>query len=207
MNATAWWAGWSIIVIISLSTPTQAQEKIDRQSESHQAILNYLGSLKSVRLGKRVQLQPLGDDDLRTIFNQCEFFLLRYPRYPSEVIPVEPLRPNNLFAVCDRNVSHMSDGTELRDFFLQHFPSATNNEIRTAGIRGWLRLAQELYQDGFVKFSSPSIKTDDSKFEGAVNAIEGTGEGSITVKMLFRSDKLAELRFEEHVVPGPRQLR
>src|SRR6266496_2607870 len=95
MNATAWWAGWSIIVIISLSTPTQAQEKIDRQSESHQAILNYLGSLKSVRLGKRVQLQPLGDDDLQTVFNQCEFFLLRYPRYPSEVIPVEPLRPNN----------------------------------------------------------------------------------------------------------------
>src|SRR5437762_6628346 len=89
MNAAVWWAGWSIIVIISLNTPTQAQEKIDRQSESHQAILNYFGSLKSVRLGKRVQLQPLSDDDLRTVFNQCEFFLLRYPRYPSEVIPVE----------------------------------------------------------------------------------------------------------------------
>jgi hypothetical protein len=202
-----WEARWGILLTAFLVVATQAQEKVEGQQESRQAVLDHLSSLDGVRLGKRLQLQPLEADDLRKIFERCDFLLLRYPRYPIEVVPVEPLRANNLFAVCDGRVTRISDETALKNFFLQHFPASANSEMRAAGVRGWLRLVQELYQDGFVQFGSPSIKAGDSRFEGAVNATDGSGEGKLTVTMEFKSAKLSKLISEGQIVPGPRQLR
>lgn len=190
-----------------LRMATQAQEEVEQPQESRQAIQDYLRSLDGVKLGKRLQIQSLQSGDLRKVFDRCEFLLLRYPRYPVEVVPVDPLRANNLFAVCDGKVTRISDDTELKNFFLEHFSVSVNAEIRAAGVRGWLRLVQELHQDGFVQFESPSIKAGDLRFEGAVKATEGSGEGSLRVIMEFTGGKLSKLSSEGNIVPGTRRPR
>ncbi|PYI93314.1 MAG: hypothetical protein DME97_06155 [Verrucomicrobia bacterium] len=200
-------AFWSGVTILLLGTATQAQEKVEQRPQPRQAIQDYLSSLDGVRLGKRLQLQTLQSDDLRKIFDRCEFLVLRYPRYPIEIVPVEPLRANNLFAVCDGKVIRISDDTDLKDFFLQRFPVSAKDEIRAAGVRGWLQLAQELHQDGFIKFGGPLVKPGGLQFEGAVNVTEGSGEGRLRVIMEFTNGRLSKLSFEGNVVPGTRQLR
>jgi hypothetical protein len=200
-------AFWGVVATLLLGMATQAQEKVEQRPQSRQAIQEYLSSLDGVRLGKRLQLQPLQIDDLRKVFDRCEFLVLRYPRYPIEIVPVAPLRANNLFAVCDGKVIRISDDTELKDFFLQHFPVSAKDEVRAAGVRGWLQLAQELHQDGFINFGGPLVKPGALQFEGAVNVIEGSGEGSLRVIMEFTNGRLSKLSFEGNVVPGARQLR
>lgn len=200
-------ACWGVVATAMLGMAMQAEEKVDHRQGPHAAILEYLDFLGGVRLGKRLQLQPLQNDDLKRIFNRCEFVLLRYPRYPVEVVPVEPLRSNNLLIVCDRKVTRISDDAELKIFFLQHLPVSVDAEMRIAGVRGWLRLVQELHQDGFIQFGNPSIKAGDWTVEGAVKATGGSGEGTLKITMEFTGGKLSKLSSEGDIVPGTRRPR
>lgn len=205
---TGWPTRWGMVATTMLSVAIQAEEKVEHREDPHPAILEYLDSVGGVKLGKRLHLQLLQNDDLKRVFEGCQFGLLRYPRYPVEVVPVEPLRPNNLLVVCDGKVTRISDDAELKSFFLQHFPLSVDDEMRTAGVRGWLRLVQELHQDGFVQFGSPAIiRTGNLTFEGAVNPTEGSGEGALRVIMEFAGGKLSKLSSEGHIVPGTRRPR
>src|SRR3954465_274073 len=167
---TVWRACWSLVITALLSLAAYAEEKGEARPDARQTVQDYLNSLDGVKLGKRLQILPLQSDDVRKIFDQCEFLLLRFPRYPVEVVPMEPLRVNNLFGVCAGKVTRISDDNELRNFFLEHFVKSVDTDIRAAGVRAWLRLAQELHQDGFLQFETPSIISGDLKFEGYVKA-------------------------------------
>ena len=204
---TFWRASWSLVITGLLSVATHAQEKGAAPRDARQTVQDYLNSLDGVKLGKRLQLLPLESDDVRKIFDECEFVLLRFPRFPVEVVPMEPLRVNNLFGVCAGRVTHISDDNELRNFFLEHFVKSMDTSIGTAGVRAWLQLAKELHQDGFVQFENPSIIPGDLKFEGYLKATDESGQGKLTVVMEFASGKLSKLSFQGDIVPGARRLR
>jgi hypothetical protein len=158
-------------------------------------------------MGKRLKLEDLQSEELRKIFDRCDFFLLRYPRYPVEVVPVAPLRINNLFIVCDGNVTRVSDESELRDFFLQRFPVATDDKLMADGARSWLFLVQELHQDGFFSFGSPSIRTTGSVAEGFVDVTKDSGEGRLSVTMEFTGGKLSKVSWGGKALAGARRLK
>ena len=196
-----------IVFTALLSMTTQADEKDERLKQSHEAVLDYLTSLDGVRIGKRIKLEDLQSECLRKTFDRCDFLLLRYPRYPIEVVPAAPLQVNNLFIVCDGKVTRISNEIELRDFFLQKFPMSADAEVMADGVRCWLFLAQELHQDGFVKFGNPSIKTADSLAEGVVDVTKDSGDGRLSVTMEFTKGKLSKVSSGGNVVPGARRLR
>ena len=196
-----------IVFTALLSMTTQADEKDERLKQSHEVVLDYLTSLDGVRIGKRIKLEDLQSECLRKTFDRCDFLLLRYPRYPIEVVPAAPLQVNNLFIVCDGKVTRISNEIELRDFFLQKFPMSADAEVMADGVRCWLFLAQELHQDGFVKFGNPSIKTADSLAEGVVDVTKDSGDGRLSVTMEFTKGKLSKVSSGGNVVPGARRLR
>jgi hypothetical protein len=198
---------WGVVCLVLLSLTTQANAQDERRQQSRQVVQDHLQALGSVRLGKRLKLDDLQSAELRKLFDRCDFFLLRYPRYPVEVVPVAPLRVNNLFMVCDGKVSRVSDESELQEFFLQRFPVATDNTVKADGVRAWLLLAQEFHQDGFVVFGSPSIRTTDVLAEGVVEVTKASGEGRLSVTMEFSEGKLSKVSWGGDVVPGVRRLK
>jgi hypothetical protein len=198
---------WGVVCLVLLSLTTQANGQDARRQQSHQVVQDHLQALGSVRLGKRLKLDDLQSAELRKLFDRCDFFLLRYPRYPVEVVPVAPLRVNNLFMVCDGTVSRVSDESELQEFFLQRFPVATDDTVKADGVRAWLLLAQEFHQDGFVVFGSPSMRTTDALAEGVVEVTKDSGEGRLSVTMEFSEGKLSKVSWGGNVVPGVRRLK
>jgi len=198
---------WGVVCLVLLSLTTQTNAQDERRQQSRQVVQDHLQALGSVRLGKRLKLDDLQSAELRKLFDRCDFFLLRYPRYPVEVVPVAPLRVNNVFMVCDGKVSRVSDESELQEFFLQRFPVATDDTVKADGVRAWLLLAQEFHQDGFVAFGSPSIRTTDALAEGVVEVTKDSGEGRLSVTMEFSEGKLSKVRWGGDVVPGVRRLK
>jgi hypothetical protein len=207
LSLTYWGAYGGVTFIALLGLAADASGQGERRQQSRQAVHDHLNSLGSVRMGKRLTLEDLQNEDLRKIFDRCDFFLLRYPRYPVEVVPVTPLRVNNLFIVCDGHVTRVSDETELRDFFLQRFPVAADDTMMADGARSWLFLAQELQQDGFLSFGSPSIRTTGSVSEGFVDVTKDSGEGRLSVTMEFTGGKLSNVSSGGQAVPGARRLK
>jgi hypothetical protein len=175
--------------------------------QSRQLVEGHLSALAGVRIGKRLELEALENDDLRRVFGRCDFFLLRYPRYPVEVVPVPPLRVNNLLIACDEQVSRVSDEVELRDCFLQRVPVATDEGAMAACVRSWLLLAQELQQDGFLSFGSPSVTITESTAEGFVDVTRDSGEGRLSVVMEFSGRRLVNIAPGGEVHAGPRRLK
>ena len=198
---------WGVVCLVLLSLTTQANAQDARRQQSRQVVQDHLQALGGVRLGKRLKLDDLQSAELRKLFDRCDFFVLRYPRYPVEVVPVAPLRVNNLFMVCDGKVSRVLDESELQEFFLQRFPVATDDTVKVDGVRAWLLLAQELHQDGFVVFGSPSMRTTDSLAEGVVEVTKDSGEGRLSVTMEFSEGKLSNVSWGGNVVPGVRRLK
>ena len=60
---------------------------------------------------------------------------------------------------------------------MQRFPVATDEGAMAACVRSWLLLVQELHQDGFLSFGSPSIRITVSTAEGFVDVTRDSGEG------------------------------
>ena len=179
----------------------------EHQQQSRQLVEGHLSTLAGVRVGKRLKLEELQSEDLRSVFDRCGFFLLRYPRYPIEVVPVPPLQVNNLLIACDGQVSRVSVEVELRDFFLKRFPVATDEGVMAAGVRSWLLLVQELHQDGFLSFGSPSVRITESTAEGFVDVNRDSGEGRLSVVMGFSGGRLVNVAPGGQVRVGPRRLK
>jgi len=198
---------WGVVCLVLLSLTTQTNAQDERRQQSRQVVQDHLQALGSVRLGKRLKLDDLQSAELRKLFERCDFFVLRYPRYPVEVVPVAPLRVNNVFMVCDGKVSRVSEESELQEFFLQRFPVATDDSVKADGVRAWLLLAQEFHQDGFVVFGSPSLRTTDTLAEGVVEVTKDSGEGRLSVTMEFSEGKLSKVSWGGNVVPGIRRLK
>ncbi len=198
---------WSVlsITLVCLQGQATAHDEGNRQ-RSRQTVQEHIESLSQIRLGNRLKLQDLEAEYFEKTFGNCDYFLLRYSRFPIEVVPVAPLGVNNVYVVCDGRINRISSEDDLRDFFLKNFPVSADPDVRMDGVRTWLRLTQELLQDGYMEFGRPSFNATKSLVSGVVEVISG-GRGSASVKMEFSDGKLARIRSENNVAPGVRTLK
>lgn len=142
------------------------------------------------------QIIPVKDEPLTREFPGYSFYALRFRKYPVARIPPEPLKANNLFVVKPNgSVEHIQDTEMLKNFFrLTLRPVKTESRARDAA-KGWLRLAQEFYQDGFFQFSiaEDSIRVAAIKDGGievsgkAVVNQQGGNTGEIVASLTFDS--------------------
>ncbi len=165
---------------------------------------------------ERGQTIPVKDELLARVLPGCSFYVLRFKQFPVAVLQPEPLKANNLFIVKpDGSVEHIPDTEMLKEFFRTSLAPVTTQARARDTAKAWLRLAEELYQDGFFQFSIPdgSIHVTTMKNGGlqvsgkAVVNQQGGNTGAISASLTFdRAGELAEVSESAQIHPGVRPI-
>jgi hypothetical protein len=160
----------------------------------------------------------LKDKELIPTFGpKFNWALLRYPVWPIAMPINPPLSTNNIFVLDEANkiVALITDSDQLQKFFTQHLnPVRNEHDARTALIV-WLRMQQELAQDGMFQFSIPETSIRITK--GAAGSITAAGQsvvaptggnqGTLDSKIVFGADgKLASTTNERNIQEGMRPI-
>lgn len=111
-------------------------------------------------------LHEVNDSRAERLFPDTRFLVLDFPQFPIATGAPAPLSTNNLFAVNERDgVIHMTDNASLSTFFTRRLrqsqivdeaTAARNRNAAPDVVHVWLRLSQELRQDGFYHFDIPA---------------------------------------------------
>src|SRR5262245_49889390 len=188
-----------VTALLLLSPPALALAQKERPRGALDA---YLAKVPGAQAGRVV---PLTDVDLQVIPGH-KLYAVRFRGYP--VKPPKSFKNSNLFAVSTAGmVKRLSDGKALKEFFRENLPAVTSDKEAKAALRAWLRLAEELHQDGYYQFK---ILEDAAKARsrGGKRIVSGKarvtrgGEGQISATLTFDADgKLAEASTEAKLKP------
>jgi len=181
--------------------------------------------------------QRITDLQLESAFPGYLFYVARFPQYPvaREIAP--PLRLNNLFAVQrdktagltvwsglyppPQPITLITDIARLRIFFLAYWRAgriAGNPENLLKDVAcTWLRLSQELHNDGFYRFTIPaeSLRVvagaeGDGGYlaSGRAEVVQAGGNsGSITAELSFYQQlQLHDVKEVVKLQPGLRPI-
>lgn len=190
----------------------------------------------------------LTGDRLEMVFPLYSFFIIRYPQYPDTPAIPPPLTPVTIIAL--RNVAEenflfrganapsrftlITTDEQLKAFFLAiALPSAViapqvNNAVPPGELDNanhftliaWLRLCQELHQDGYYRFRMedkvevepvPYEGPDGPKYSttGRLDALpDGGNTGALTATLFFNTPprRLCEIRLQSTLHPGLRPV-
>jgi hypothetical protein len=158
-------------------------------------------------------LIPITDETLPRTFPEHSFLTLRFRQYPVAQMAPEPLKACNLFAVKkDGTVRHITGTKALEEFFRNTLGLVTDDHSAKNSTEAWLRLTEELKQDGFFKFSIPkeSLTVARSKSgwraSGRVIVTQG-GKGEIGAALSFaESGRLTSVDETNTVKAGVRPI-
>ena len=155
----------------------------------------------------RMQLQPIADETVSATLPGQVCFAVLFAQFPVAVAPPEPLKSANLLVVTDGNVKAITDIAELEQFMKASLKPVTNGREAKAAVYTWLRLSQELHQDGFLKFSIPAdqLSGDGTQASGKlVVEKKGGDQGDISVTLRFDGGKLTAVEEKVHILQGIR---
>ncbi len=201
--------GWTwilgAIAWIGLSAPVAG----DDAKQAREDLDKYLAKTPGTDRG---QVAALTDEPaIKKEFPKFEYFVLRFRQFPVAIAPPEPFQSNNVLAVNAKGeVEALSDKAALEKFFKAN--AAPVKQQPSNLMRSWLRLSQELHQDGFYQFEI------DKEFRGAAantgagsitgtNTVKPTGgtKGQITATIDFdEKGKITKITEEAKLLPGPR---
>ena len=142
---------------------------------------------------------------------------LRYPVWPIAMPINPPLTTNNIFVLDETNkmVGHITDSTQLQTFFTQHLNPVRNEQDAKTALVLWLRMQQELAQDGMFQFNIPQTslritRQGDGRITASgqsVVAPNGGNQGSLDSKLVFSPEgKLASATNEKNLQEGMRPI-
>ncbi len=165
---------------------------------------------------QRGQVISIKDEPLTRALPGYSFYVLRFRQFPVAVAPPNPLKANNLFSVKpDGSVERIADAGALKSFFRAVLPPVRTEAEAKDAAKAWLRLAEELHQDGFFQFSIPdnSIRVTRATNGGlqvsgkAAVTPQGGNTGAISASLTFdRAGTLAEASESAQIHPGIRPI-
>src|SRR5262245_57122479 len=105
---------------------------------------------------KKGQLAEVTDEVVARALPMYHFSTLRFRQYPvGESVP-PPLKSSNLLVERPKGpAKYITDSQDLEDVFRTALTPIKDDSRARDAIEAWLRLAEELYQDGFFRFSIP----------------------------------------------------
>ncbi len=145
------------------------------------------------------------DESLKRIFAGQTFFAVIFPQFPIARLAPAPLKSSNVYAVDgDGKAVLITDIAELKTFCAKGQYDAKDDTMKDA-VRAYLRLSQELYQDGFYKFKceEDSVKVADGKASGKATITAG-GNGEISATLSFKDGMLAGIQDQSRITRGLR---
>ncbi len=196
------WTHVSAVVTLALTFQVADNQGDRRREDARRVLQTHLTKYESAAPGelRDLKFKPLGRS-----YPRCEFFTLRFPRYPVEVAPPEPLKSSNVFAVCGDQVTLINDEQQLEKFFTTYPPVLAGDQALADATRSWLYVVRELQKDGFFEFARPSVTLSDDSSEGVVEVVEKRGDqGKLTVHMELVDGKLKIVRSVADVQQGIR---
>jgi hypothetical protein len=163
--------------------------------------------------GRGAAIAAIEDAAVGKVLPEYVFVSVMFRQFPVGRRPPEGLKASNVFAV-DREgkVTKLTDTGELEKFFREHLAAAKEDEQLKEDARAWVRLAQQLRQDGFYKFELQDDATKVSPAGGGksvtatVVAMRG-GSGTLGATLTFdEAGKLTKVAEENKLKPGPRPI-
>jgi hypothetical protein len=191
----------AVLALFLAGTVFAADEKAE------QAVKEYLAKLKAP---EPQTLKAITDEAVTASLPDVTCFAVTFRQYPIAILAPEPLKSGNVLAVKDGKVEPISDRAALEKFLKANLKPVKDEAGAKAAAYTWVRLSQELHQDGFFKFSIPK---DDVKAEGAKAASakavvdpQGGNKGEIVVGLAFADGKLAKAEEKANVQAGIRPI-
>src|SRR5262249_17100739 len=158
-------------------------------AKTQKAVEEYLARLKA----PNPQIKPVTDDAVTNSLPGGAYFAVIFRQYPVAIVPPEPLKSGNVLAVKGDKVELISDATALEKFFKAHLKPVKDETGVKEAAYAWLRLSQELHQDGFFRFSIPDKElTADGAKKATGKALvdpKGGDKGEIAVTLTFADGK------------------
>jgi hypothetical protein len=118
-----------------------------------------------------------------------------FRQYPVARLAPEPLKSGNVFVVKREKVEPVSDVKALERFFADNLHPVKDESAARAAAEAWLRLSEELHQDGFYHFGIPDRDLTASKEKDgwqasgkAVVELKGGNSGEIQATLTFDAD-------------------
>jgi hypothetical protein len=161
--------------------------------------------------GESGRVEPITDGALAEAFPGHRFCAVLYRRWPLvEPVPA-PLKHSSIFAVAPGDtLTLLTDVKGLEAYFKANLGAVKEDKAARAAALAYLRLAEQLYQDGFYKFKAVAEATKVEaegvgKKAGARSTVMAGGNGEVTVALTFDgAGKLVRASEKSTVKPGPR---
>jgi len=201
------WAG-ACAALTAAPAPREGKLTAEEVARAEKAAKQKLEDLK----GGYGLLQPIKDEALGEVFPRHAFFSVLFRQYPVARVVPEGLKASNVFAVGADKVQVITDPRGLEAFFRAHLPAGAGDARLKQDARAWLRLAQQLRQDGFFRFGlvEDSLKVTPGKGGKAVSgtaAVMAGGSGTLGATLSFNeAGKLTGVRAIDKVREGPRPI-
>lgn len=144
-----------------------------------------------------------------------KLYMLRYRVWPIAMEIKPPLQTNNIFALDAKNkiVDIISEPAQSQKFFGEHVIVVENDEQARKAMTSWLRIQDELAQDGmFIFHSAPEsfvvqVAGPNIVISGR-STIEPKGgdSGEVVGKLTFVNGKLTRADTEKNIQSGMRPI-
>jgi hypothetical protein len=140
------------------------------------------------------------------------FFTVMYRQFPIARQLPEGLKSANIFIVgADIKPKLINSAKDLEKFFKDNVRGVTSESKAKDAARAWLRLSQELHQDGFYKFKleddSTKVEGKDARTAKAKVVVTQGGNGTLEATLKLDKDgKLTALEESSKIRPGPRPI-
>jgi hypothetical protein len=158
---------------------------------------------------------PVQSDVVNKVLADYQFVGVVFSPYPVARPVPKGFKQGNVYAVSkDGTLNLMTNPDELQKFFAAHAAAAKDEKPAKEALAAWLRLTQELSQDGFFEFA---VDVDSLKVEKDKEGLKATGinavkpkngdKGEIKAVLTFDADgKLAKVDETRNVQAGNRPI-
>jgi hypothetical protein len=145
------------------------------------------------------------DEAIEHTFPGHTFFAVIFRQFPIARLAPAPLKSSNLYAVDGEGKVVLINSVDNLKTFFNKGRFGDKEVVRKDVVRAYLRLVQELHQDGFYEFKSEndSLKVDGDKVSGKVMVTKG-GNGEISVAITFADGSISAIEGESRLAPGIR---
>jgi hypothetical protein len=176
----------------------------DSEEPSRTALNAYLAQIPGAESGR---VSAITENPVAEVLPSYHFYAVHFRGYPIKA--PSPLRDNNLFLVSpDGQVKRLADVQALESLFRSALPPVKDDPHAKTAVQAWLRLVQEMYQDGYVQFAIPleslAVTSDSGKrtASGKARVTQG-GKGEITSTLTFNAEgKLSQQKTTADVRPA-----
>jgi hypothetical protein len=166
--------------------------------------------LKKIK-AKDAEVNPVKYEAIQRSLPGHHFFGVLFRQHPVPRMPPKGFKPSNVCVVKpDGNLEFFTSARELEKFFKMRLPPAKTDAQYKDAVRSWLRVAQELYQDGFYKFTlmdeaTSVIPIKAGKIVTGKVVVMAGGNGVLSARIIFnKAGKITKVSEDSKIVQGVR---